>query len=109
MRLARMLQAVDVHAAGEPGRVVVGGVLDVPGATMFEKAQHLEHHGDWLRKLMLNEPRGYPALCANVILPPTNPAADAGYVIMEHMEYPGMSGSNTICVATALPIARRIL
>ncbi|MEI7744125.1 MAG: proline racemase family protein [Chloroflexota bacterium] len=102
MRLARMIPAVDVHAAGEPGRVVVGGVLDVPGATMFEKAQHLEHHGDTLRKLMLNEPRGYPALCANVILPPTNPAADAGYVIMEHVEYPGMSGSNTICVATAL-------
>ncbi len=102
MRLARMIQAVDVHAGGEPGRVVVGGVLDVPGATMFEKAQHLEHHADTLRKMMLNEPRGYPALCANVILPPTHPDADAGYVIMEHVEYPGMSGSNTICVATAL-------
>ena len=41
MRLARMLQAVDAHAAGEPGRVIVGGVLDVPGATMFEKMRHL--------------------------------------------------------------------
>ena len=102
MRLARMIQAVDVHAAGEPGRVIVGGVLDVPGATMFEKAQHLEHHADTLRRLMLREPRGYPALCANVILPPTHPDAQAGYVIMEHVEYPGMSGSNTICVATAL-------
>src|SRR6188472_4724371 len=102
MRLARMLQAVDVHAAGEPGRVVVGGVLDVPGATMLEKARHLEHHGDGLRKLMLREPRGYPALCANVILPPTRPEAQAGYVIMEHVEYPGMSGTNTICVVTAL-------
>jgi proline racemase len=102
MRLARMLQAVDLHAAGEPGRVIVGGVLDVPGATMLEKARHLEDHGDSLRKLMLREPRGYPALCANVILPPTHPDADAGYVIMEHVEYPGMSGSNTICVATAL-------
>ena len=102
MRLARMLQAVDVHAAGEPGRVIVGGVLDVPGATMLDKARHLEHHGDGLRKLMLNEPRGYPALCANVILPPTRPEAQAGYVIMEHVEYPGMSGSNTICVVTAL-------
>ncbi len=102
MRLARMLQAVDVHAAGEPGRVIVGGVLDVPGATMFEKARHLEQHGDELRRLMLREPRGYPALCANVILPPTQPEAQAGYVIMEHTEYPGMSGSNTICVATAL-------
>ncbi len=102
MRLARMIQAVDVHAAGEPGRVIVGGVLDVAGATMLEKAQHLEAHGDALRRLMLREPRGYPALCANVILPPTNPEAQAGYVIMEHAEYPGMSGSNTICVATAL-------
>ena len=102
MRLARMLQAVDLHAAGEPGRVVVGGVLDVPGVTMLEKARHLEHHGDELRRLLLREPRGYPALCANVILTPTNPDADAGYVIMEHVEYPGMSGTNTICVATAL-------
>ena len=102
MRLARMLQAVDLHAAGEPGRVIVGGVLDGPGATMLEKARHLEHDGDSLRRLMLREPRGYPALCANVILPPTHPDADAGFVIMEHVEYPGMSGTNTICVATAL-------
>ena len=49
-------------------------------------------HGDELRRLMLREPRGYPALCANVILPPTHPDADAGYVIMEQVEYPGMSG-----------------
>jgi proline racemase len=102
MRLARMLQAVDLHAAGEPGRVIVGGVLDLPGVTMLEKARHLERHGDELRRLMLREPRGYPALCANVILPTTHPDADAGYVIMEHVEYPGMSGTNTICVATAL-------
>jgi proline racemase len=69
---------------------------------MLEKARHLEEHGDGLRRLMLREPRGYPALCANVILPPTHPDADAGYVIMEHVEYPGMSGTNTICVATVL-------
>src|SRR3954452_24254219 len=102
MRLARMLQAVDAHAAGEPGRVIVGGVLDVPGATMLEKARHLEAQGDELRRLMLREPRGYPGLCANVILPPTRPDAQAGFVIMEHVEYPGMSGTNTICVVTVL-------
>jgi len=51
---------------------------------------------------MLLEPRGYPALCCNVILPPTDPDADAGFVIMEQTEYPAMSGSNTICVATVL-------
>ncbi len=102
MRFSRMIQAVDVHACGEPGRVIVGGVLDVPGATMYEKMVHLRDHGDGLRKLMLREPRGYPALCCNVVLPPTHPDADAGYVIMEQVEYPAMSGSNTICVVTAL-------
>ncbi len=97
-----MIQAVDAHAGGEPGRVIVGGVLDVPGSSMFEKMRHLEAHGDGLRRRMLREPRGYPAANCNLILPPTLPEADAGFVIMEQVEYPGMSGTNTICVATVL-------
>ena len=102
MRFDRMIQAVDVYADGMPGRVVTGGVGDVPGETMLDKARYLEQHRDDLRKLMLREPRGYPAACCNVLLPSSNPAADYGYVIMEHVEYPAMSGSNTICVATVL-------
>jgi len=102
MRLARVIQAVDAHACGEHGRVIVGGVLDVPGSTMFEKMRHLRDHADDLRLLMLREPRGYPAANCNLILPPTHPEADAGFVIMEHVEYPGMSGTNTICVTTVL-------
>jgi proline racemase len=102
MRLANMVSCVEAHACGEPGRVIIGGVLDVPGRTMFEKAAHLRQHGDHLRLRMLREPRGYPALCCNVILPPTDPDADAGFVIMEQTEYPPMSGSNTICVVTVL-------
>jgi proline racemase len=97
-----MVHAVDVHAEGEPGRVIVGGVLDVPGATMYAKMEYLRTHADDLRARMLREPRGYPALCCNLILPPTQPEADAGFVIMEQTEYPGMSGSNTICVTTVL-------
>ena len=102
MKLSKMIQAVDLHAGGEHGRVIVGGVLDVPGETMFKKMQHLERHGDSLRKCMLREPRGYPAANCNLILPPTRAEADAGFVIMEQVEYPGMSGTNTICVVTAL-------
>lgn len=102
MRLTGMISAVDLHAGGAHGRVIVGGVLDVPGKTMFEKKVHLETHQDDLRKRMLREPRGYPATCCNLILPPTHPEADAGFVIMEQVEYPPMSGTNTICVATVL-------
>ena len=102
MRLASLISAVDAHACGEPGRVIVGGVLDVPGKTMYAKMEHLRDHGDDLRKRMLREPRGYPASNCNLILPPTHPDADVGFVIMEQVEYPAMSGTNTICVTTVL-------
>jgi proline racemase len=97
-----MIYAVDAHACGEPGRVIVGGVVDVPGRTMFEKMCHLRDHADALRLRMLREPRGYPAANCNLVLPPTRPEADAGFVIMEQVEYPGMSGTNTMCVTTVL-------
>src|SRR5215207_2802125 len=102
MRISNMVHAVDAHACGEPGRVIVGGVLDVPGATMFDKMCYLRDRADGLRRRMLREPRGYPAANCNLILPPTKPEADAGFVIMEQVEYPPMSGTNTICVVTTL-------
>jgi len=102
MNISRVIQAVDAHAAGEHGRVIVGGVVDVPGATMFDKMCYLRDKADGLRKLMLREPRGYPAANCNLLLPPTHPDADIGYVIMEQTEYPGMSGTNTICVVTVV-------
>jgi proline racemase len=97
-----MITAVDAHACGEPGRVITGGVLDVPGQTMFEKKCWIAQNADHIRLRMLREPRGYPAANCNLVLPSNHPEADAGFVIMEQVEYPPMSGTNTICVATVL-------
>jgi proline racemase len=102
MRLGRVLHCVDAHAEGEPSRIVVGGVLDVPGGTMLEKLRHLEREGDALRRLLLFEPRGSAPLSADLVLPPTVPEADAGFIIMESCTYEGMSGTNTINTATVL-------
>jgi proline racemase len=102
MRVSNLITAVDLHACGEPGRVITGGIRDVPGATMYEKMRYFEAHHDDIRLRMLREPRGYPASNCNIIFPPTHPEADAGFIILEQVEYPPMSGSNTICVTTAL-------
>ncbi len=102
LRLGPTIRAVDLHAGGEPGRVIVGGVEGVPGGSMFEAMTWLQAHRDDLRLRMVREPRGYPAANCNLILPSTHPDAAAGYVIMEQVEYPGMSGTNTMCVVTAL-------
>jgi len=102
MKIGDEITAVEAHAAGEHGRVIVSGVSDVPGGTMYEKMDYLRTHADFLRLRMLREPRGYPAANCNLILPSSHPEADAGFVIMEQVEYPGMSGTNTICVVTVL-------
>src|SRR5205809_390535 len=101
MRARRTITVVGCHAGGEVGNVVVGGVLPPAGATVFEQMQSLRAD-DSLRRMLLREPRGSVAVHANLIVPPTRADCDAGYIIMEPTEYPAMSGSNTICVATVL-------
>ncbi|AFL51161.1 proline racemase [Sinorhizobium fredii] len=102
MRFSKVLSVVDCHAEGESGKVIVGGVGQVPGETMFDKRVHLETHMDDIRKMVLFEPRGAVWHNANIALPSNHPEADMGYVILETTEYPAMSGSNTMCVATVL-------
>jgi proline racemase len=101
VRASRAITVVGCHAGGEVGNVVVGGVLPPPGETVFEQMQSLARD-DSLRRLLIREPRGSVAVHANLVVPPTRTDCDAGYIIMEPTEYPAMSGSNTICVATVL-------
>jgi proline racemase len=97
-----MIRVVGAHAEGEPNEVITGGVIDVPGRTMFEKARWLETKGDSLRAFLLHEPRGKVTQCTNLVLASSNPEAQAGYIIIEPASYPPMSGTNTICTATVL-------
>ncbi|KAK5087791.1 hypothetical protein LTR05_002006 [Lithohypha guttulata] len=69
---------------------------------MFEKMMYMWTKYDGIRQLLMHEPRGSAAMCSNIILPPCNKEADAGFLTMEHEEYPPMSGANTIAVATVL-------
>jgi proline racemase len=102
MRLKRMVNVVGAHAEGEVGNVVTGGIVDVPGRTMFEKMEFLRDQQDDIRQFLLFEPRGGPCQAFNVLLPSNHPDADLGFVIMEANKYPPMSGSNTLCVATVI-------
>ncbi len=102
MASCRDVLAMDLHAAGEPGRVILSGVPSLRGETPAARVEYFRSHFDELRLRMLREPRGYPAANCNILVPPVDPRADAGFLILEQVEYPPMSGTNTICVATAL-------
>ena len=79
MRWTKTVSMVEAHAEGEIGRVVTGGVIDVPGKTMRDKLRHINEVDDSLRRFLVFEPRGYAQMSTNLIFPPTRPDADVGF------------------------------
>jgi proline racemase len=102
MRWSKVVTVVDAHAEGEIGRVITGGVLDLPGRTMLDKMRHLNGVDDRIRRFALLEPRGAAQMSANLLLPPSRPDADAGFIVMQPDACHAMSGSNAMCVTTVL-------
>ena len=101
MRSSKAIQIINAHAEGEVGDVIVGGVAPPPGATLWEQSRFIAVDGK-LRAFVLNEPRGGVFRHVNLLVPPKNPRAQMGFIIMEPEDTPPMSGSNCICVATVL-------
>lgn len=96
------LQTIEAHAEGEAGRVVINAADLVHGETMAERFAYCRDHLDDLRRFLLREPRGFPGLCAVLVLPPVEPGSDLGIVVLEQGGFTAMSGSNTICTVTAV-------
>jgi proline racemase len=101
MQWNRTITVIGAHCEGEVGRVITGGVLDVPGNTVLEKMEYLRAHDD-LRKFVNQEPRGCAQMTTNLLLPPSHPSADAAFIPMQADGTHPMSGSNAMCVTTVL-------
>ena len=102
MHLDRTIELLGVHAEGEIGRVIVSGAPDIPGATMVDKMNYINTVDDSLLRRCLYEPRGAAQMTINLLVPPCRDDADMGFVPMQADGAHAMSGSNAICVATAL-------
>jgi proline racemase len=102
VRASRLFTAVDSHTEGMPTRVVTGGFGVVPGATMNEKRLYFREHLDHLRHLLMDEPRGHPAMSGSILQPPTRPDADWGVLYIEVSGLLPMCGHGTIGTATVL-------
>jgi trans-L-3-hydroxyproline dehydratase len=101
MRSSKTIHVISAHAEGEVGDVIVGGVAPPAGATLWEMREAL-WRDQTLRNFVLNEPRGGVFRHVNLLVPPKDPRAQMGFIIMEPEDNPPMSGSNSICVATVL-------
>lgn len=96
------LELLLVHCQGEIGKVIVGGAPEIPGATILDKMNHINTVDDSLRRFVTFEPRAHVAMTVNLLLAPTRPDADAAFIVLQADKAHPMSGSNCICVVTAL-------
>jgi proline racemase len=102
MNWKKLVTAYGVHCEGEVGRVVTGGILTLPGKTILDKMVYINEVDDSLLRFLVFEPRGCSASSTNLLLPPTHPDADAAFIILQPGGAYPMSGSNSMCVVTAL-------
>ncbi len=101
LQFAHVIHAIDSHTAGEPTRIVTGGLPLVAGATIAGKRDALRAGHDHLRRALVLEPRGHDAIVLALLLPPCAPGAQLGVVFANDAGYLGMCGHGAIGVATA--------
>lgn len=100
MKVTKIISAVDSHTAGEPTRIVVSGIPNIPGKTMPEKKAYLEKHMDYIRKSIMHEPRGHKDMFGSIITAPTMDNADLGIIFMDGGGYLNMCGHGSMGAAT---------
>ncbi|MGH3320380.1 MAG: proline racemase family protein [Streptosporangiaceae bacterium] len=91
---------VDYHAAGEPFRIVTGGVPAVLGASVLDRRAYAAEHLDAYRVLLAHEPRGHAGMYGCHVVPPDGEGADLGVVFFHNEGYSTACGHGTIALAT---------
>jgi proline racemase len=96
-----IVTAVDYHTAGEPFRIVTGGVEPLRGATVLDKRRDAAERLDHVRQLLVNEPRGHADMYGCYVVEPNDADADLGVVFFHNAGYSTACGHGTIALATA--------
>ena len=92
------ITAIDAHTAGEPFRVITGGLPDLPGDTILARRRHMQDHLDHLRKALMWEPRGHADMYGGIVTAPVTPGADFGILFLHNEGYSTMCGHGIIAI-----------
>ena len=91
---------VDYHTAGEPFRIVTGGVESPQGATILDKRRDALERLDDVRRLLVHEPRGHADMYGCFVVEPDDGDADLGVVFFHNAGYSTACGHGTIALVT---------
>jgi len=94
------IRTVDYHTAGEPFRIVVGGIDAPEGATILDKRRDAYERFDHIRGLLVHEPRGHADMYGCFVVEPNDAGADLGVVFFHNAGYSTACGHGTIALVT---------
>jgi proline racemase len=94
------VSATEYHTAGEPFRIVTGGIGPIPGATMLERRRFAQEHLDHVRRLVVNEPRGHADMYGCLLTDPDDAEAAFGALFFHNAGFSTACGHGTIALAT---------
>ncbi len=97
---ALAVAAVDYHTAGEPFRIVTGGVPPLEGTSVLERRRFAAEHLDHVRRLLVYEPRGHADMYGCFVTEPNDEGADLGVVFFHNAGYSTACGHGTIALVT---------
>ena len=90
------LTAIEAHTAGEPLRVITGGMPPLSGRTILEKRRHFREAYDDLRTALMWEPRGHADMYGCVLTEPERPDSHCGVLFLHNEGYSTMCGHGII-------------
>ncbi len=100
---ARMtIETIDLHAGGEPIRLIRSGYPRVPMAPILERRRWVREHADSVRTALMYEPRGHRDMYGAVLLSPHREDADIAVLFMHNEGYSTMCGHGIIALTTGL-------
>ena len=99
---ATVITTIDAHAAGEPLRIITGGLPELQGDTILERRRYMQLHFDHIRHALMWEPRGHRDMYGCVLTQPVTPEADLGVLFMHNEGYSTMCGHGVIALVTTL-------
>ena len=90
----------EYHTAGEPFRIVMGGVPEIVGADVRERRQYAQKHEkiDVVRRALCHEPRGHADMYGCFIVPPNDSGAHFGALFWHKDGYSTACGHGTIAL-----------
>ncbi len=97
-----VVQTMDLHAAGEPLRIIRSGFPDVPNLPVLERRKWVMQNADEIRRALMFEPRGHRDMYGAILLPPHSDSADMTVLFMHNEGYSTMCGHGIIAITTGL-------